>query len=253
MELPTFYDWLFVCLMCWLLYFLIKLTLIWATSLYEQVSMLLFHPWDLPSLCNVLYSKIHSYMESGFHNFVTSLPFGMALILAASLALLQFSSVHAVSSLHANTTSGLVKGFINETTPNVAQFLGIPYAEPPVGARRFLPAVPKSREHGVLNATRFGRSCPQFKNAPGFYPSVYNVDSPSFLPMPLDYQSEDCLFLNIYTPWHGNNATQNTTEPLPILLWVYGGAYYAGGGNTPYQCPSPWVERSGKHLVVTLK
>jgi acetylcholinesterase len=239
--------------MCWLLYFLIKLILVWATSLYEQVSVLLFHPWDLPSLYNLLFLKIHSYMESGFHNLVTSLPFAMALLLAASLALLQFSPVRAVPSLDANTTSGLVKGFINETTPNVAQFLGIPYAEPPVGARRFLPAVPKSREHGVINATRFGCSCPQFNNDPSVDPSVYNVDAPNFLPRPLDYQSEDCLSLNIYTPWHGQNATQNTTEPLPILLWVYGGGYYSGGGNVPYQCPAPWVERSGKHLVVTLK
>jgi hypothetical protein len=49
------------------------------------------------------------------------------------------SSCLAVSSLKVDTTVGTVYGLVNGTTPNVAQLLGIPYAEPPVGARRWLP------------------------------------------------------------------------------------------------------------------
>lgn len=178
----------------------------------------------------------------------------MELTVRLLLSLVQLSVVAAIDCLDADTTSGRVKGFINETTRNVAQFLGIPFAEPPVGERRWLPAVAKSKEHGVLNATRFGPSCPQWETDVNVAPNVYTVDVPNFTPTPLDYQSEDCLSLNVWTPWHGTNATNGgATEPLPVLLWVYGGGYGTGGGNVPYQNPALWVEKSGKHIVVSIK
>jgi acetylcholinesterase len=171
--------------------------------------------------------------------------------LTALLGLLQIA--HAINFLEANTTSGLVRGFINERTPNVAQFLGIPFAEPPVGARRWAPAVPKSKENGIINATRFGPACPQWETDMNVEPNAYTVDNPDFTPAPPDYQSEDCLSLSIWTPWLGANATQSAKEPLPVFLWVYGGGYTTGGSNVPYQYPAPWVEKSGKHIVVSIK
>jgi acetylcholinesterase len=178
----------------------------------------------------------------------------MELMIKVLLGLMELSAVAAIDCLDADTTSGSVKGFVDESTPNVAQFLGIPFAEPPVGARRWLPAVPKSKEHRVINATRFGPSCPQWETDVNVAPNVYTVDVPNFTPSPLDYQSEDCLSLNVWTPWQGKNANKSDTrEPLPVLIWVYGGGYGTGGGNVPYQYPAPWVEKSGKHIVVSIK
>ena len=175
----------------------------------------------------------------------------MAFALIALSGVLQFQVARAADCLDADTTSGPVKGFINATIPNVAQFLGIPFAEAPVGARRWLPASPKSKEHGIINATRFGPSCPQYEADVNVAPNVYTVDVPEFSPTPLNYQSEDCLSLNIWAPWHG---TQNReSDPLPVIVWLYGGGFGQGGGNVQYQNPAPWVERSGKHIVVGVK
>lgn len=166
------------------------------------------------------------------------------------IALLGFSSVRlvqAVSYLDVNTTSGHIKGFVEQAFPNVAQYLGVPFAEPPVGKRRWLPALPKPREHGLINATRFGPSCPQYRADPSLAPNAYNLDVPQFSPDPLEYQSEDCLSLSIWAPKSPAN------ESLPVILWLYGGGYSEGGTNVPYQNPVSWVERSGKHIVVSAK
>ncbi|KAF2731340.1 para-nitrobenzyl esterase [Polyplosphaeria fusca] len=146
----------------------------------------------------------------------------------------------AISTLTVETTSGPVTGLINGTTPNVAQFLGIPFAEPPVGERRWLPSVAKSRD-GHIDATRFGLGCPQFQ---GNGSSVWATDAPQFN-TPANTTGEDCLSVNIWAPWQHNG-----TEGLPVIAWIYGGAFQTGAGNIEYQNPSQWIERSQKHIVV---
>lgn len=174
--------------------------------------------------------------------------------LSIALSVLSFRQVVlAVNQLNVETTSGTLKGFINQTTPNVAQFLGIPYAEPPVGDRRWLPAERKSKANGTIDVTRFGPACPQFDTDVDVAPNIFTVDVPGFAPSPYDYQSEDCLSLSIWAPWQEKNSTQNATEPLPVIIWIYGGAFYQGSANQPYTNPSPWVERSGKHIVVNVQ
>jgi len=172
----------------------------------------------------------------------------MAFVLTVLLGILHFQFVHGISCSDTNTTSGTVKGFVNETTPNVAQHLGVPYAEAPIGARRWLPALLKTKEHGIINATRFGPSCPQYRSDANVAPNAYNVDVPQFSPDPLEYQSEDCLSLSIWAP---RNPATNAS--LPVIVWLYGGGYGEGGSNVPYQNPALWVERSGKHIVVSVK
>jgi acetylcholinesterase len=172
----------------------------------------------------------------------------MISFLVALSSVLHFQHVAATQGFYANTTSGAIKGFINAATPTVAQFLGIPFAEPPVGTRRWLPALPKSREYGVLNATRFGPSCPQYVSDPLLAPNAYNVDVQQFAPAPLEYQSEDCLSLSIWVP-----AKSAANESLPVIIWLYGGGFGEGGTNVPYQNPALWVERSQKHIVVSIK
>ena len=167
----------------------------------------------------------------------------MALLFGLFLGLLQCRPARSVGSLTIETTSGPVTGLINGTTPKVAQFLGIPYAEPPVAERRWLPSIPKSREDGI-DATRFGLSCPQFE---GNASNVWHTDAPEFI-TPANTTGEDCLFVNVWAPWK-----QNGSELLPVIAWIYGGGFQTGGGNIEYQNPSRWIERSQKHIVVGIK
>jgi acetylcholinesterase len=177
----------------------------------------------------------------------------MAFALVTLLGLLRLQTVGALNCLDIDTTSGPVKGFISETTPDVAQFLGIPFAEPPVGARRWLLAVPKAREERVINATHFGPSCPQWATDVNVEANVYPNGFPNFTPSPLDYLSEDCFSLNIWAPYQREKSGSRDKKRLPVIVWLYGGGYTTGGGNVPYQNPEPWVQKSGKHIVVSLK
>ncbi|RMZ71844.1 para-nitrobenzyl esterase [Pyrenophora seminiperda CCB06] len=148
-----------------------------------------------------------------------------------------------------NTTSGSVQGFTDDITPNVAQYLGIPFAEPPVGTRRWLPPAPKQRENQTIKATAFLPACPQFE---GNQSNVWHIDAPEFLIQPPNYQSEDCLNLNIWTPLEQCKDQSEEKELLPVLIWIYGGGYTTGGADVPYQNPQRWVERSGEHIVVAI-
>ncbi|XP_019879234.2 juvenile hormone esterase-like [Aethina tumida] len=102
-----------------------------------------------------------------------------------------------------NTSSGPVQGSNTVINSNltVLSFKGIPYAEPPVGNLRFEPPVAKSPWNTTLNATDYGSWCIQ-EDGSG---------------------SEDCLYINIFTPKLDGN--------LPVMVWIYGGAFVGGNGN----------------------
>jgi para-nitrobenzyl esterase len=116
------------------------------------------------------------------------------------------------------TTSGPLKGIVNG---NITEFLGIPYAAPPVGDLRWTPPQPFGRWHGVLNASSFGNVCTQGGRG-----------------------AEDCLFLNIYVP----NFKKNQTAGLPVMFWIHGGGLVSGAGSD-YD-PTPLVEQGV--IVVTI-
>lgn len=93
-------------------------------------------------------------------------------------------------------------------------FRGIRYAEAPVSERRFMPPSPVARWRGVYDATRFGPSAPQ--------PNMSMPDAP--LQLPVEPTSEDCLFLNVYTPAADDGQR-------PVLFWIHGGGYVGGSGR----------------------
>ncbi|KAK5093742.1 hypothetical protein LTS08_008842 [Lithohypha guttulata] len=172
------------------------------------------------------------------------------IVLSASLALCQAQSHE---NLTISTKTGAYIGFINGTTPNVRQFLNIPYAQPPTGLLRWEPpASPLTNSSSLIDSTTFPPSCAQYLSA---NPSVYNQDVPEFLIDPAPYPaaagttppstSESCLSLAIWTPL-------DTPKSLPVILFMTGGGYVNGGIDIPYQLPHNWVQRTQSHIVVTI-
>jgi para-nitrobenzyl esterase len=105
------------------------------------------------------------------------------------------------------TAGGLVQGM---TSGGTNEFLGIPYAAPPVGALRWHAPEPAAPWSGVRAATAFGANCPQ--NAS---------------PFGLASTSESCLFLNVYAP----AGLRGKIGHLPVMFWIHGGALVTGESN----------------------
>ena len=142
------------------------------------------------------------------------------------------------------TTLGSIEGFIEPSLPGVRQWLGIPFAEPPVGDKRFAPPTPKKvfAKDEVFSATKMPLAPMQAHTTkPDFYANYV----PEFLPS--GPYSEDCLYLNVFGP---RNVTK---DPLPTLVFFYGGEGQFGGINTQYFQPLEWVQRSQKHIVALFK
>ncbi|XP_036442359.1 neuroligin-1 isoform X1 [Colossoma macropomum] len=105
------------------------------------------------------------------------------------------------------TTYGKLRGFKkelnNEILGPVIQFLGVPYAAPPIGERRFQPPEPPVSWPDIRNATQFGPVCPQTileGRLPDVMLPVWFTNSLEVVSSYVQDQSEDCLFLNIYVP-----------------------------------------------------
>uniref|UniRef100_A0A8C2EPX7 Neuroligin 1 n=1 Tax=Cyprinus carpio TaxID=7962 RepID=A0A8C2EPX7_CYPCA len=105
------------------------------------------------------------------------------------------------------TTYGKLRGFKKELNNDilgpVIQFLGVPYAAPPTGERRFQPPEPPVSWSDIRNATQFGPVCPQTLlegRLPDVMLPVWFTNSIEVVSSYIQDQSEDCLFLNIYVP-----------------------------------------------------
>ena len=119
------------------------------------------------------------------------------------------------------TQQGLLQGTEGKL-PGITVFKGIPFAAPPVGDLRWKPPVEPAAWSGVRDASEYGAPCIQTP-APERFP-VNSATDLGNAPAP----SEDCLFLNIWTP------ARTSDEKLPVMVWLYGGAYNEGGGNAPF-------------------
>src|SRR5258708_30629262 len=106
--------------------------------------------------------------------------------------------------------SGVVVG---STTDGVNQFLGIPYAAPPVGSLRWTPPKRYGRFPGhILQATQFGSECTQAGAG-----------------------SENCLFLNVFTPQvkSDDGSRDSDRHGLPVMFWLHVGGLTTGS-VTPF-------------------
>src|SRR5215469_11951008 len=136
----------------------------------------------------------------------------VSLVVLALIVALVPSTILAQGRPLALTTRGPVSGLV--TPAGIHAFLGIPYAAPPVGNLRWRPPVPHDHWFAPLNATQFGNHCPQ-PPTPFGRPSV----------------TEDCLFLNVFTPGDdGNRASifDVFRNRRPVMVWIHGGALVTG-------------------------
>ena len=113
-----------------------------------------------------------------------------------------------------------------EPCPRVTAWLGIPYALPPTGLRRWKPPVPASDWTSPLDACRFGADAPQ---AP--HPDLRGAG-----------MDEDCLFLNVWAP---EGAAEGS---LPVMVWVHGGGF-AGGSGSDLRSDGAALARQGVVVV----
>ncbi|WKX89248.1 hypothetical protein Q1695_008697 [Nippostrongylus brasiliensis] len=95
----------------------------------------------------------------------------------------------------------------------VSAFLGVPFAMPPTGSRRFAKPTPITEYQGEIKAQTLSKTCFQTPDSafPGF-PGAEMWNAPTEL-------SEDCLYLNIWAP---ENPTSN------VIVWIYGGGFFSG-------------------------
>ena len=132
------------------------------------------------------------------------------------------SASATIASGPVTTENGLVRGVASEAVDGVTVFKGIPFAAPPVGDLRWEMPQPAADWDGVLAADSWGDSCVQ-NPAPQRFPVNSATDMPDS-----PGTSEDCLYLNVWTPAESADAN------LPVMVWLYGGAYNEGGGSSPF-------------------
>src|SRR5262245_9308829 len=126
--------------------------------------------------------------------------------------------------------AGAICGLLIEARPttnrDLYSYRGIPYALPPVGDLRWAPPQPYPRSSDLRAATSFGAVCPQ--------DGVTN-------------DSEDCLFLNIWTP----RTAVDRGKQLPVMVFIHGGYFVFGAGSQPIH-DGAYLAASGNVVVVTL-
>ncbi|KAL6084904.1 hypothetical protein STEG23_036274 [Scotinomys teguina] len=133
---------------------------------------------------------------------------------------------HPFSPPVVDTVHGKVLGkYVNleRFAQPVAVFLGVPFAKPPLGSLRFAPPQPAEPWIFVKNATSYPPMCSQDAVLGKMLSDLLTNRKES---IPLQF-SEDCLYLNIYTP-----ADLTKSERLPVMVWIHGGSLVVGGAST---------------------
>jgi para-nitrobenzyl esterase len=141
------------------------------------------------------------------HVVVTIRRFAVALAMALALLTVLVSSASARGVVP--TENGPVRGIDGAT---VDQYLGIPYAAPPVGALRWRPPQPAARWHGPRDTSELASHCPQTAS-----------------PFGRESTTEDCLYLNVFTPdGKEGGKGRGHAKDLPVMVWLHGGGFVVG-------------------------
>ncbi|XP_060591185.1 cholinesterase 1-like [Ruditapes philippinarum] len=163
---------------------------------------------------NMHYQEVEMTIQQG----IIKWPIVVRLVLIFTITTVSAFQTHTVK-----TSIGIINGFVEDvslsektdfllpdgpsgTTVKLRKYFGIPFAEPPVGNRRFKKPDPKTPLTTPLNAFNHNKAC--FQVTP-----LKHGNAPT---------DEDCLYLNIYAPETLHN------EKLAVMIWIYGGAFMHG-------------------------
>ncbi|NXY72310.1 NLGNX protein, partial [Glareola pratincola] len=207
----------------------------------------------------LIFTPVCVMLNSNFLLWITAL--------AIRFTLIDGQAQYPVVTTNYGKIRGLRTPLPNEILGPVEQYLGVPYASPPTGERRFQPPEPPSSWTGVRNATQFAAVCPQYLDERSLLNDMLPVWFTANLDTVVTYvqdQNEDCLYLNIYVPTedgkyskdhtavhspvlHGNIHDQNSKKP--VMVYIHGGSYMEGTGN---MIDGSILASYGNVIVVTL-
>jgi para-nitrobenzyl esterase len=141
----------------------------------------------------------------------------LALFLLSTLA-----AAFAQPTPTVDVTGGALRGYL---TPPGAVFKAIPFAQPPVGPLRWREPQPVQPWSGVRDATRYSAACVQNPMGTGAFLAPLARRYGQTYATPRWDVSEDCLYLNIWTPeWPAK-------QPHAVMFWIHGGSNRIGSGN----------------------
>jgi para-nitrobenzyl esterase len=150
-----------------------------------------------------------------------------ALVMLGSCTLENISSSHAAPAIQLNPGSTI----IGKTSDNgkTEAFLGIPFAQPPVGELRWAPPVSLNDVGQTFHAHQFAPVCMQADRITRWYKNVVKGfgGDPDVITNPV--VSEDCLYLNIWRP----SFKENNDKTYPVIVYIHGGANKAGWSYEP--------------------
>lgn len=151
--------------------------------------------------------------------FASATLFPIAVIASMSVCMARPNGTDSTVVINSGPLKGTARG-------GVRQFLGIPYAAPPVGARRWAPPQQPTAWTKVRAADKYADNCPQ-KSSSGVFarPST----------------AEDCLYLNVFAP-------PPSSAPRPVMVWIHGGGLFSGESDD-YDARK--LVKDGKLVVVT--
>lgn len=132
-----------------------------------------------------------------------------------------------MSTIH--TRQGAIRGSVDD---GIHVFRGIPYAEPLLGAAKWLPPRPRQAWTGVLDARTYGTACMQFGRR-GLrlpFPRARRRYLDAIDGFRSVVEGDDCLRLNVWTP------TRDRDARLPVMVWIHGGSFATGAANAFYDC-----------------
>ena len=132
----------------------------------------------------------------------------IGLLVAAALVYIPDVSMAAVQP-EVRIATGQVSGV---SADGVESFKGIPFAAPPVGTLRWRPPAPAPAWPGVRDGSSFGPACPQMSRVRSWAAQT----------------GEDCLTINVW------RARSSAPHPLPVMVWIYGGAFLGGASSQPW-------------------
>jgi para-nitrobenzyl esterase len=155
------------------------------------------------------------------------LALGVTLLAPGTAATAAAQQHGQLAPLVVRTRDGRVRGLYNDAA---REFLGVPYAAPPVGALRWRPPQPARPWTGIRNARAPGNVCAQTGSLATGVPSTSDF--------------ENCLFLNVYTP-----KRETGRRPLPVMVWIPGGGFTGGAGSI---YDGKVIAAKGNVVVVTI-